>query len=73
MGSRLTKKKGTLILSLRSQNELSSDYDRAEAHLLTIDGIYDARVNNLTQVIKIEFDPEKLSIEEIRDELRKIQ
>ena len=71
--STLPKKAGTLILRLDFPQEGHSDYDKIQSSLSGLDGVLNTEINYLTHTIKIEFDPQKLTIEEIQKELRDVR
>ncbi|HZW57157.1 MAG TPA: hypothetical protein VFF30_12780 [Nitrososphaerales archaeon] len=74
ISSHMNKRSGTLILRLDAGNEdRVRDYAKIEDSLCCLDGIMNVKVNYSTDMIRIEFDPKKLTFEEIRNALDKAQ
>lgn len=70
----MNKRSGTLILRLASgDNNRVEDYKEVESSLSSLDGITKAKINYSTNMIRIKFDPERLTFEEIRRALEKAQ
>ena len=67
------KKMGTLILRLDAGTHSTQDYEKIEASIQGLDGVISTKINYVTGMIKIEFDPKKLSFENIHSELNKAQ
>ena len=64
--SLLLNKRGTLILRADGFPNRDVGLDVLVTSLEEVDGIVGAQANYITQTLKIEFDPGKLSIEKIR-------
>jgi hypothetical protein len=73
LASPQNKKTGMLILSLDAADGKARDYGRIEAVLIGFDGVLKTTINHATGMIKIEFDPQKLTLEKIRRALSKAQ
>lgn len=73
MLSTMPKNTGIVILALEPPNGGSKDYDKIEDGLLGLDGVLNTDVNYLTHMIKIEFNSEKLTIDEIQDKLERLE
>lgn len=69
----LPNRTGIVILTLDPPDERTLDHAKIEAALSNLRGILNTNINFVTHVIKIEFDSEKLTIDEIKGKLREIQ
>jgi Heavy-metal-associated domain len=49
------------------------DYEGIEASLKTLDGIAEVSVNKVADLVKVEYDPEKLTLDEIRLRLQRAE
>lgn len=63
--------RGRAILRLSVDAEL--DYEKIKVSLKKLRGITDVSINQVTNVVKVEYDPNKLTLEKIREELERAQ
>lgn len=68
-----TSNKSKAILKLNEiGNDETLDYEAIESVIGKIDGIYSARINAISNTIKIEFDQKRITIEQLRDTVKKV-
>ena len=67
MKTKPQKSKGNAVLRIKSDsNDLIPDYRRIRASLISLNGISNVSINEVTSVVKVEYDPDLLTLDEIR-------
>ena len=74
MMSQPLKNKGKAILRINhGVDRKKSDYEKIETSLKRLDGITYVSVDEVTNVIKVEFNPRKVTLDEIHQSLQRFQ
>ncbi len=60
------KARGRAVLQITSDREKLQNYDKIEESVKELDGVTKAEINPVMNVIKVEYDPKKLTLEQIR-------
>ncbi len=58
--------RGRTVLQITSDREKLQNYDKIEKSVKELDGVTKAEINPVMNVIKVEYDPKKLTLEQIR-------
>jgi cation transport ATPase len=66
-------KNASAILRISHIHDSNVNFRRIEDSMNSIAGVSKARVNYVTGVVEIQYDPEGLTIETLREHLRKIE
>ena len=74
MMSKPLNEKGKAILRIsHGLEEMKPNYGKIEMSLKKLDGITNVSVNEVTNVVKVEFDPHKITLDEIHQALQRFQ
>ncbi len=65
--------RGVAILRMNTNSiDHGIDYTEVESALRHLDGVTNAIINHVENTIKVEFDPRKLTLEEVRNRLKEV-
>jgi len=65
--------KGVAILRMNGNSiDHVVDYIEVESALRHLDGVSNTTINHIENTIKVEFDPRKLTLEELRNRLKEV-